>query len=378
MSISNSPAVENTLQIIELMMIHPEGLTAQDFISNLNMSRSSLFQLLKTMRALGYIKQIEKRGRYFSGPRLESWRYAVPHVSRDLITSFYREVERIQWAETAVLISPSGNGLTVLAQYEGQNKVRCSYTLGQLIQNSAAGEVLSGNPESLIVVNGFQIIRDLESIELALPVCRDGVHPNAVLMISAPEFRWNQEMFLETYLNEAREVAARLSYQMGAPFYTPYAGKSSSQLKSSMAMTMEEITVFLEGPWVARLACLRPDGLPHVVPVWQEWDGECFTVISWRSSQWAAYISENPNVSITIDEPWLPLRRISARGIVVEEVQAIQELENESLTELVERMTARYLGQDGRVLTDQIETVFRIQPEQIKGWHGLVSSKKKD
>ena len=39
-------------------------------------------------------------------------------------------------------------------------------------------------------------------------------------------------------------------------------------------MTRAEMDAFLAGPWLARVACLKPDGAPYVVPVWYHWDGE--------------------------------------------------------------------------------------------------------
>lgn len=36
-------------------------------------------------------------------------------------------------------------------------------------------------------------------------------------------------------------------------------------------MSSEEMNEFLAGPWLARVACLKPDGWPYVVPVWYHW-----------------------------------------------------------------------------------------------------------
>ena len=37
-------------------------------------------------------------------------------------------------------------------------------------------------------------------------------------------------------------------------------------------MSKKEIDEFLSEPWIARLACIKPDGSPFVVPVWYHWD----------------------------------------------------------------------------------------------------------
>ena len=35
----------------------------------------------------------------------------------------------------------------------------------------------------------------------------------------------------------------------------------------------EEFDNFLEGSYLARVACLTPDGAPYVIPLWYQWDG---------------------------------------------------------------------------------------------------------
>jgi nitroimidazol reductase NimA-like FMN-containing flavoprotein (pyridoxamine 5'-phosphate oxidase superfamily) len=130
---------------------------------------------------------------------------------------------------------------------------------------------------------------------------------------------------------------------------------------------VDEITQFLKGPYTARLACIRPDGRPHVIPVWQEWDGHDFFVIAWRGSQWADYVQENPNVSLTVDEPWIPLRRVVVSGCIQPHDGSPAEL-----SRLLQRMTRRYLGRPAAPgMADQVQGAFRIHPEGLRGWQGL-------
>ena len=35
----------------------------------------------------------------------------------------------------------------------------------------------------------------------------------------------------------------------------------------------EEFDAFLAGSYLARVACLTPDGAPYVIPLWYQWDG---------------------------------------------------------------------------------------------------------
>jgi nitroimidazol reductase NimA-like FMN-containing flavoprotein (pyridoxamine 5'-phosphate oxidase superfamily) len=124
----------------------------------------------------------------------------------------------------------------------------------------------------------------------------------------------------------------------------------------------------LQGPWAARLACVRPARRPHVIPVWQEWDGDHFHVIAWQGSQWSEYLLQNPSVSLTVDEPWPPLRRVVVRG----QAQSLEPDQGGLDTaSLLDRMSRRYLGQAYSGQAGQVQRSFRIIPEYLRGWQGL-------
>ena len=49
------------------------------------------------------------------------------------------------------------------------------------------------------------------------------------------------------------------------------------------------------------LITVRPDGRPHVVPVWFFWDGETFLIFSEPNKQKLRNVQQNPNVSLALD-----------------------------------------------------------------------------
>jgi DNA-binding IclR family transcriptional regulator/nitroimidazol reductase NimA-like FMN-containing flavoprotein (pyridoxamine 5'-phosphate oxidase superfamily) len=360
------PTAERTLRLIELLLDHPEGLSPQELLPHLDLSRSSLFLLLRTLKSLGYVEQAERRGRYRAGPRLEAWRGSPSQGTKDLVTAFYQEAAHQGLAETLGLAVKAEHGALLLAQVEGSRQVRSTFTPGQ--SYPSLDTALSAGPPPEVQANGFSLVESSDSIELALPVCRDGARPDAVLVLSAPRFRWGSEQLLGTFLPDLRAMAARLSYTLGAPAYTPYHTQADAQLQPTTPLSQSEISAFLQGPWAARLACLRPDGRPHVIPVWQEWDGASFHVIAWQGSQWSEYLLNNPSVSLTVDEPWPPLRRVVVRGqaIPVERQPGSAHTE-----ELLKRMARRYLGQAYPGPAGQVQRTFRIEPEYLRGWQGL-------
>lgn len=237
MDFVSSSSVERTLRVIEILLAHPDGLSAAELLGEVGGSRSALFLLLGTLKSLGYAEQGQRRGLYRAGARLLAWRASPPAVPVDLNLAYY---------------------------------------------------------------------------------------------------------------------------------YLPYQPEPRLDLRPAQSLSEQELNTFLQGPWAARLACLRPDGRPHVIPVWQEWDGQAFRVLAWQGSQWADYLLRDPSVSLTVDEPWPPLRRVVCRG----QAQEIP-LDQVELASLVQRLARRYLGQVPAALETQVQRAFRIQPETLRGWQGL-------
>jgi DNA-binding IclR family transcriptional regulator len=364
------PAAERTVQLLELLLTNPEGLTAQDFLKHLDISRSTLFALLQTLKSLGYIDQSKSRGPYQPGPRLLAWRGAGRRDPQDLLTAFYQETTSTSINETLALATSSPPNILLLAQRESTFHVRTSYQTGMHYEPEkiAAGPILVSMPSDPIQDVGYHLHEGNESIELALPICEDGHHPNAALLLSAPRHRHSKESIL-THLPALREMAARLSYRLGAPVYAPYKQPVLSKIEPTVPLSKEEISSFLQGPWVARLACVRPDGTPHVVPVWHEYDQSNFYVASWGGSKWADYLVANPRVSLTIDEPWPPLRRVSAQGLA-------QPLDNNDLPggifAILNRLSQRFLGQPlSSEMASRPWQAFCIHTEQVRGLRGL-------
>ncbi len=368
-TISDEPqasTARRTLRLVELLLANPTGLTPQELLAQLEISRSTLFLLLTTLKQLGYAEQSEKRGRYRAGPRLAAWQGALPGFTADLSQAFYQEAERRPWDETLVLVVPAAGGPLLLAQVEGSQRVRSAFITGQSYPGLlAAAQVLSEAPPAEVQLHGYALSTSTETLELALPVCRDGRRPDAALLLSAPAYRWQPPLLLAACLPELRVMAAHLSHRLGAGFYLPYRSGEAPALQPTRPLPASELGDFLAGPWTARLACVRPDGRPHVIPVWQEWDGQAFTVIAWQGSQWAGHLRQNPNVSLTVDEPWPPLRRVTCRGTATPWGSPA------GLPQLAERLARRYLGQPAPGLAGQVEGAFRILPESLRGFQGL-------
>lgn len=353
------PSVERTLMLLEILRVRSDGVAIQDLLTSLDISRSSLFVLLNTLKHLGYVEQTDKRGYYYPGPRLQAWSKSNPLPKQDQISAFYHEANLITCHETLALAAPVSQGSIVIAQVESQQHVRSVYTMGQVYTDSAAWQILHV-PSPEVMQHGYAMIVDGDYLELAFPICGNGSQADFALLYNAPVFRCTEDDIADV-LPILREMAARMSYRLGAQTYTPY--QMQPQLEPTSPMQPEQIDSFLRGPWTARLACVRSDQTPHVVPVWQEWDGHFFHIVAWSGSQWANYVLAQPHVSLTIDEPWSPFRRVTARGVAYPITP-----DKSDYTRMINSLHRRFLGDQPAQLP--IAQVFRIEPDMVRGWQG--------
>lgn len=373
---SLTPSVRRTIEVLEGLLAHPQGLTLKQLLASVDGSRSSIFLMLNTLKSLGYVEQSERRGRYRAGARLLAWRAAAPSVlNADLLKAFYEEAETAQFKETLALAMPLPAGdIQIVGQVEGEAGVRSVFVTGQrLSAESAVFALLQPVVAPEIRTLRYAVARREEAMDIAVPICRNGVLPTAALLMSMPAYRWSQQAYQPT-LAALGEMAARLSYRLGAPLYAPWRTDAESAMAQMSAMDEEQIAAVLAAPWMARLACVDRDGAPHVVPVWHEWDRDrrTFHILAWRGSRWADYLLDNPQVSLTVDEPWPPLRRVSARGAAA----PLYEANDPQLWRLLARLSRRYLGRNvAETLTPQVERSFVITPHIVRGWQGLPAEK---
>lgn len=383
------PAAERTLCLLEALAASPAGLSAGELAVVLDISRSSLFALLNTLKARKYIEQSDNRGRYRLGPAVYGLLPARQHQLTTLLDAFHADPDLSLINETVALSRLEGAHTVIIAQQESSRPVRVVLRVGQrrpahttadglvLLAGASVPDeaeeppVLTDEMMSLIPVRkqGWAETGNKDTIEVAFPICPDGYRPTNALLVSIPAYRWRPE---DEHLSTLRRVAVRLSVRLGAAVYRPYGQPATTDpLGPTTPLDKEEINRFLEGAWGARLACVRPDGSPHVVPVWYEWDGQRFWITASPNANWGAYIRHNGGVSLTIDEPWPPLRRVLIVGQARPETgEAIPG----GIAGLRQRLSNRYLGRSAADVGPQAHDgwqAFCITPQKIIGQRGL-------
>jgi PPOX class probable F420-dependent enzyme len=83
------------------------------------------------------------------------------------------------------------------------------------------------------------------------------------------------------------------------PSQAPILPPSAAALVGSIIRLHE----LLGGARILWLSSARPDGRPHVVPTWFDWDGEQITVFTRPDSQKVRNVRHEPRVMLAIGEP---------------------------------------------------------------------------
>lgn len=372
----NVPAAERMLRVLECLGASNDGLTSSELLDVVDGSRSGLYALLNTLKSRGYV--VVEDSRYLLGPAMWSLIPDRPRALNTLLSVFSDEATAAVREESVALVWPGTGGHVVIAESQPDRPVRVVYRTGAVRLASAAdSRILAaggpGDDADLRLIRRQGVATDLgsELVEIAVPVCGDGVKPTAALVAGVPASRVVDD-YLKTLETSLRQMAARLSYQLGAVVYKPYGWAATEAVGPSTDLTPDELDEFLSGLWGAQLACVRSDGTPHVVPLWYEWDGAAMWLAASPGSSWRTYVGENPQVSVTLDEPWAPLRRLflSGAATVVPDREVLGGLKG-----LRRRLAIRYLGQGAESQAELMDTdgwaAVQIIPDRIHGRRGL-------
>ncbi len=131
-------------------------------------------------------------------------------------------------------------------------------------------------------------------------------------------------------------------------------------------MKSDEVEKFLREPRIADLATVRPDGSPHVAPVWFHYDGENVKIIADPEAVKLRNIDHDPRVALSIATPDAPYRYVIVRGTA--------ERSDEDPWELVRVMALNYKGEvegpdyAARIKSKLTLCTIIVTPSRIIGW----------
>ena len=139
-------------------------------------------------------------------------------------------------------------------------------------------------------------------------------------------------------------------------------------------MTPAEWRAFLlEGSRTAKLATVRPDGRPHVAPVWFTLDGDDVVFTTMTNTVKGKNLRVNPQVAISVDDDVFPFAFVLIEGRA--EVLALPPGE---LLPYTTRIARRYVGDDradsyGQRNAAEGEVLVRVPPTKVVARRGVAS-----
>ena len=133
-------------------------------------------------------------------------------------------------------------------------------------------------------------------------------------------------------------------------------------------MTPEDIENFLKEPHIANLATVRPDGSPHVAPVWFLYDGEQVIVMAEKSAVKVRNMQREPRIMLSIATDQTPYQYVLVSG------KATITFDDEDETELLRTISVQYMGEvEGLEYAEKTGKeldfcIIRLRPEKLIGW----------
>ena len=127
-----------------------------------------------------------------------------------------------------------------------------------------------------------------------------------------------------------------------------------------------ELEEFLEGQRIAHLVTLRPDGSPHVAPVWYECVDGIFLIWTGRQTRKFKNLAGDVRAALSIASEDQPYRYVSVEGDVT--------VSDDDVWDVGYSMASRYLGVEGAVefleeyYVEGQSVVLRLTPRRIMSW----------
>jgi nitroimidazol reductase NimA-like FMN-containing flavoprotein (pyridoxamine 5'-phosphate oxidase superfamily) len=147
--------------------------------------------------------------------------------------------------------------------------------------------------------------------------------------------------------------------------------------ESGGPLSPSELDEFLAQPLLLKLACVRPDGWPYIVPLWYAWHDHKLYVVGRQRAVWIDYIRREPRVGVLIDEDARRHRRVqmTATAAVVEGPVSRAQGSQRWREQLDRLLVARYMADErgqayARATAERPRFLVEITPVQVTSWRG--------
>lgn len=122
----------------------------------------------------------------------------------------------------------------------------------------------------------------------------------------------------------------------------------------------EKAQALVLAPNLGNIATIMPDGSPHVVPVWIDYEGGHVLVNTAEGRQKLKNIQRDPRVALDVVSSQDPYNIVALRGRVVE-------VTREGADAHIDKLAKKYLGRDSypfRAPGEQ-RVIIRIEPQRV-------------
>jgi PPOX class probable F420-dependent enzyme len=138
---------------------------------------------------------------------------------------------------------------------------------------------------------------------------------------------------------------------------------------ASSTLAAARIRRFLESEPVVWVSTVRPDGTPHLVPIWFWWDGEALLVFSKPDAQKVRNLRANPSVMLALGdaEDDFDIGLLEGRAELLDRPTA-DVLPAGHLAKYAARLRA--IGVTPEAYAETYSQVIRIVPADFLAWHG--------
>jgi PPOX class probable F420-dependent enzyme len=135
------------------------------------------------------------------------------------------------------------------------------------------------------------------------------------------------------------------------------------------SLAVARIERFLELEPIVWLSTVRPDGTPHIVPIWFWWDGEALLVFSKPDAQKVRNLRARPSAMLALGEADedFDIGLLEGRAEILDR-SANEILPPEYVAKYADRMAA--IGLTPAEYAATYSLVIRIIPDRYLGWHG--------
>lgn len=119
---------------------------------------------------------------------------------------------------------------------------------------------------------------------------------------------------------------------------------------------------------VGVVGSIRPDGYPHLVPVWYRWDGAKINIWTTDERRWVRNIVENPKVAFAVSEDEVTNTGVSLRGTA-----EVITSDDPWIHDEARRISRRYIPHEAEMLAYvnrwlELRSMVVITPEKTNAW----------